>query len=112
MRPLKAYLERGESNEHVLQLINVLNQLEDDELAFIMAKYVTLATFRDDGNVIKQANATKLKDHLQIKDKDFKSLQNKVSNRVYDLYFASKLLNLLNRLSYFFSVDSIKLIAF
>ena len=87
MRPLKAYIERGESNEHVLKAVQILNQLEDDELAFIMVKYVTLATFREDSKVIKQANATKVKDHLQIKDKDFKSLQNKVSNRVYDLYF-------------------------
>ena len=90
MRPLKAYIERGESNEHVLQLVNVLNQLDDDELSFVMVKYVTLATFRENGKVIKQANATKLKDHLQIKDKEFKSLQNKVSNRVYDLYFAEQ----------------------
>lgn len=90
MRPLKAYIERGESNAHVLQLVNVLNQLEDDELAFVMAKYVTLASFRDDGKVIKQANATMIKDHLNIKVKEFKSLQNKVSNRVYDLYFAEQ----------------------
>lgn len=90
MKPLKAYIERGESDEHVLKVVQILNQLEDDELTFIMAKYVTLASFRDDGKVIKQANATKLKDHLQIKDKDFKSLQNKVSNRVYDLYFAEQ----------------------
>ena len=90
MRPLKAYIERGESNEHVLKAVQILNQLEDDELAFIMVKYVTLATFREDSKVIKQANATKVKDHLQIKDKDFKSLQNKVSNRVYDLYFAEQ----------------------
>ena len=46
MRPLKAYLERGESNENVLNLVGVLNQLDDDELAFVMAKYVTLATDR------------------------------------------------------------------
>lgn len=90
MKPLKAYIERGESNEHVLQLVNVLNQLEDDELAFIMAKYVTLATFRDDGKVINQANATMIKDHLNIKDKEFNSLQHKVNNRIYDLYFAEQ----------------------
>lgn len=90
MRPLKAYIERGESDEHVLKAVQILNQLEDDELAFIMAKYVTLATFRDDGKKINQANATMIKAHLNIKDKKFKSLQHKASNSVYDLYFAEQ----------------------
>lgn len=90
MKPLKAYIERAESDEHVLKAVQILNQLEDDELAFIMAKYVTLATFRDDAKIINQANATMVKDHLKITDTEFNSLQHKVSNRVYDLYFAEQ----------------------
>lgn len=90
MKPLKAYIERGETDEHVLKAVQILNQLEDDELAFIMAKYVTLATFRDDGKIINQANATMVKDHLKITDTEFNSLQQKASNSVYDLYFAEQ----------------------
>lgn len=90
MKPLKAYIERGESNENVLKVVQILNQLEDDELAFIMAKYVTLATFREDGRMINIANATMVKDHLKITDTEFNSLQHKVSNKVYDLCFAEQ----------------------
>ena len=87
MRPLKAYIERGESNENVLNLVGVLNQLDDNELAFVMAKYVTLATFRDDGRMINQANSTKLKEHLNLKGKAFGKLEHSVYTKVYELYF-------------------------
>ena len=91
MRPLKAYLERGESNENVLNLVGVLNQLDDNELAFVMAKYVTLATFRDDGRMINVANTTKLKEHLNLKGKAFGKLENNVYTKVYELYFAERI---------------------
>ena len=91
MRPLKAYLERGESNENVLNLVGVLNQLNDDELAFVMAKYVTLATHRDDGRMINQASSAKLKQHLNLKGKAFGKLENSVYTKVYELYFAERI---------------------
>ena len=91
MRPLKAYLERGESNENVLNLVGVLNQLDDQELAFVMAKYVTLATFREDGRMINQANSTKLKEHLNLKGKAFGKLEHSVYTKVYELYFAERI---------------------
>ena len=78
MRPLKAYLERGESNENVLNLVGVLNQLDDAELAFVMAKYVTLATFREDGRMINQASSAELKEHLNLKGKVFSKLEHSV----------------------------------
>ena len=90
MRPLKAYIERGESNENVLNIVKVLNQLDDNELAFVMAKYVTLATFREDGRMINIANATKLKEHLNLKTKAFGQLEHSVYTKVYELYFAEK----------------------
>ena len=91
MRPLKAYLERGESNEHVLNLVGVLNQLDDNELAFVMAKYVTLATFREDGRMINVSNSTKLKEHLNLKGKAFGKLEHSVYTKVYELYFAERI---------------------
>ena len=91
MKPLKAYIERGESNENVLKLVEVLNQLDDNELAFVMAKYVTLATFRDDGKMINQANSTKLKEHLNLKGKAFGQLEHSVYTKVYELYFAERI---------------------
>ncbi|MFL2129569.1 hypothetical protein [Ruoffia sp. FAM 26255] len=87
MRPLKAYIERGESNENVLNLVGVLNQLNDNELAFVMAKYVTLATFRDDGKIINQASSAKLKEHLNLKGKAFGKLEHSVYEKVHELYF-------------------------
>lgn len=90
MRPLKAYIERGESNENVLNIVKVLNQLDDNELAFVMAKYVTLATFREDGRMINIANSTKLKEHLKLKGKAFGMLEHSVYTKVYELYFAEK----------------------
>ena len=91
MRPLKAYLERGESNENVLNLVGVLNQLNDNELAFVMAKYVTLATFREDGRMINQANSTKLKEHLKLSGKELSKLEHSVYTKVYELYFAERI---------------------
>lgn len=91
MRPLKAYLERGESNENVLNLVGVLNQLNDNELAFVMAKYVTLATYRDDGRQINQATTAKLKEHLNLKGKAFSKLEHSVYTKVYELYFAERI---------------------
>jgi len=90
MRPLKAYIERGESNENVLNIVKVLNQLDDNELAFVMAKYVTLATFREDGRMINIANSKKLKEHLNLKTKAFGQLEHSVYTKVYELYFAEK----------------------
>ena len=91
MRPLKAYLERGESNENVLNLVGVLNQLDDDELAFVMAKYVTLATFREDGRMINQASSAELKEHLNLKGKELSKLEHSVYTKVYELYFAERI---------------------
>ena len=91
MRPLKAYLERGESNENVLSLVGVLNQLNDNELAFVMAKYVTLATYRDDGRVINQASSAKLKQHLKLSGKELSKLEHSVYTKVYELYFAERI---------------------
>lgn len=90
MRPLKAYIERGESNENVLNIVKVLNQLDDNELAFVMAKYVTLATFREDGRMINIANSKKLKEHFNLKTKAFGQLEHSVYTKVYELYFAEK----------------------
>ena len=91
MRPLKAYLERGESNENVLNLVGVLNQLDDQELAFVMAKYVTLATFREDGRMINQASSAELKEHLKLSGKELSKLENSVYTKVYELYFAERM---------------------
>ena len=91
MRPLKAYLERGESNENVLNLIGVLNQLDDQELAFVMAKYVTLATYRDDGRQINQATTAELKQHLKLSGKELSKLEHSVYTKVYELYFAERI---------------------
>ena len=91
MRPLNAYIERGESNENVLNIVKVLNQLDDKELAFVMAKYVTLATFREDGRMINVANSTKLKEHFNLKTKAFGQLEHSVYTKVYELYFAESI---------------------
>lgn len=88
MRPLKAYIEYGESNENIPNLVGVLNQLNDNELAFVLAKYVTLATYRDDGRIINQASSAKLKQHLKLSGKELSKLENSVYEKVYDMYFA------------------------
>lgn len=88
MRPLKAYIEYGESNENIPNLVGVLNQLNDNELAFVLAKYVTLATYRDDGRMINQASSAKLKQHLKLSGKELSKLENSVYEKVYDLCFA------------------------
>lgn len=87
MRPLKSYIERGTTDEHVLKAVQILNQLEDDELAFIMAKYVTLAKFSNDARIISVPTATELKEHLQLGGKAFGMLKYRTNEKVCNLSY-------------------------
>lgn len=87
MRLLKPYLEEGHTHHITERVLKVVNQLEKDELAFIMAKYVTLAELVPDGRLIRVGNAEDVRKYLKMKPKEFRQLAYHTSQKVMRLYY-------------------------
>lgn len=87
MKLLKPYLENGYTHNITEKLLKVVNQLEQQELAFIMAKYVTLAERVDSKHLIKVGKAEDVRKHLNITPKEFNQLAYHTSQKVMRLYY-------------------------
>lgn len=87
MRPLKDYIELGIKNKEVLKVVEILNQLDNDELTFIMAKYVKFAERDPTPRQIKLPKPKQVYEHLGMCVADYRSLQSTLSNKIYELYY-------------------------
>lgn len=86
MKVLKPYLERGETHYITEDVLKVVNQLDKNELAYIMAKYVACAELVGGMRMIKVGNAENVRKHLGLQPKEFSSLAYQTSQRVMKLY--------------------------
>lgn len=86
MRLLKPYLEEGYTHHITDRVLKVVNQLEKDELAFIMAKYVTLAELVPNGHLVRVGNAEDVRKYLNMKPTEFQRLAYFTSQKVMRLY--------------------------
>lgn len=87
MKLLKPYLEEGYTHYITERVLKVVNQLEQHELAFIMAKYVTLAELVPNGHLVRVGNAEDVRKHLNMTPKEFNELAYQTSQKVMDLYY-------------------------
>lgn len=86
MRLLKPYLEEGYTHHITERVLKVVNQLEKDELAFVVAKYVTLAELVPDGRLVRVGNAEDVRKHLNMNPTDYRQLAYHTSQKVMNLY--------------------------
>lgn len=86
MRLLKPYLEEGYTHHITERVLKVVNQLEKDELAYIMAKYVTLAELVPDGRKVKVGNAEEVRNYLNMNPTDYRQLAYHTSQKVLDIH--------------------------